>query len=292
MSTNKGPWYLLTGLVIGVVIGILYAWMVQPVQYTNTTPASLQPIFKDHYRSLIALAYLTNSDMVRASARLELLKDEDAYKTLSEQAQRSLAEGLLQEARALGLLAAALGQISPTVDPNSQSSPVVPVTGTQPSLITGTPPMAITPPGSGTDDSVPTLSSQSTTTPGDSSVSPPTQTPTLTPGAPFVLQSIEPVCDPDLEESLIQVFVQDAAEQPVPGVEIVVNWEGGENHFFTGLIPELGLGYADFSMTEGTTYTLRLAKVGEPITGITPTECEDDGAKPYWGSWRLVFSQP
>jgi hypothetical protein len=278
MSNNKGPWYLLTGLVIGVVIGILYAWLVQPVQYTNTTPASLQPIFKDRYRSLIALAYLTNSDMVRASARLELLKDEDAYKTLSEQAQRSLAEGLLQEARALGLLAASLAQISPTVDPNSQSSPVVPVTGTQPSLLTGTPVVAVTPPSSGTGDSLPTLFSQSTGT--------------ITPGAPFILQSIEPVCDPDLDEALIQVIVQDAAEQPVPGVEIVVNWEGGENHFFTGLIPELGLGYADFSMAEGTIYTLRLARVGEPITGITPTACEEDGAKPYWGSWRLVFSQP
>ena len=100
------------------------------------------------------------------------------------------------------------------------------------------------------------------------------------------------VCDPDLEEALIQVLARDAADQPVPGVEVVVNWEGGENHFFTGLIPELGLDYADFSMTAGTTYTLRLAEGGEPITGLTPSECESGGGKRYWGSWRLIFSQP
>lgn len=292
MSKNRGPWYLLTGLVIGLAIGILYAWLVQPVQYTNTTPASLQPIFKDQYRSLIALAYLTNSDMVRARARLELLKDEDAYQMLAEQAQRNLAAGLLQEARALGLLAASLGQISPTVYPNAQSSPAILITETESPSLKTTPTVAVTLPGSVTNDSLSTITNQLTTTPGDNSVSSPTQTPTLTPGAPFVFQSSELVCDTELEEALIQVLVQDAAGQPVPGVEIVVNWEDGENHFFTGLIPELGLGYADFTMTAGTTYTLRLVEGGEPITDITATECEGEGENRYWGSWRLIFSQP
>jgi hypothetical protein len=258
MSSNRGPWYLLTGLVIGVVIGLLYAWLVQPVQYTNTTPASLQPNFKDQYRSLIALAYLTNSDMVRAKARLELLKDEDAYRALAEQAQRTLGGGgILQEARALGLLAASLGQGSPTVDPNSQSSQVIPPVGTETPASSGTPATSSLTPsptanatlsGSGANDSLSTATSQLTKTPGETFVSLPTRTPTLTPGASFFLLSRELVCDPNLEEALIQVLALDAADQPVPGVEIVVNWEGGENHFFTGLIPELGLGYADFSM--------------------------------------------
>ena len=286
MIKNRGPWYLLTGLVIGVVIGLLYAWTVQPVQYTNTTPASLRPNFKNQYRSLIALAYLTNSDMVRAKARLELLKDEDAYQALAEQAQRTLAEGgFLQEARALGLLAASLGQGSATVDPNPQSSQATPSDETESPASSGTPATPSLTPS-------PTTTSQLTKTPGDTFAPLPTHTPTLTPGAPFVLLSRDLVCDPNLEEALIQVLARDAADQPVPGVEVVVNWEGGENHFFTGLIPELGLGYADFSMTAGTTYTLRLAEGGEPITGLTPSECESGGGKHYWGSWRLIFSQP
>lgn len=286
MIKNRGPWYLLTGLVIGVVIGLLYAWTVQPVQYTNTTPASLRPNFKDQYRSLIALAYLTNSDMVRAKARLELLKDEDAYQALAEQAQRTLAEGgFLQEARALGLLAASLGQGSATVDPNPQSSQATPSAEKESPASSGTPATPSLTPS-------PTATSQLTKTPGDTFAPLPTHTPTLTPGAPFVLLSRDLVCDPNLEEALIQVLARDAADQPVPGVEVVVNWESSENHFFTGLIPELGLGYADFSMTAGTTYTLRLAEGGEPITGLTPSECESGGGKRYWGSWRLIFSQP
>ncbi|MBI1865988.1 MAG: HD-GYP domain-containing protein, partial [Nitrospirae bacterium] len=54
-------------------------------------------------------------------------------------------------------------------------------------------------------------------------------------------------------------------------IEIVVVWDAGEDHFFTGLKPELGQGYADFTMTEGVSYTLRLA---EPFTMSEPLRIE------------------
>ncbi len=57
--------------------------------------------------------------------------------------------------------------------------------------------------------------------------------------------------------------ILDAAEQPVPSVELVVTWDGGEDHFFTGLKPELGLGYADFVMTPEVVYSIRLADGGQ-----------------------------
>ena len=120
----------------------------------------------------------------------------------------------------------------------------------------------------------------------------PTRTATSTPGATFVLESRELVCNPNLGESLIQILALDAADQPVPGVEVVITWESGEDHFFTGLKPELGLGYADFNMTAGTTYTLRLAEGGQPIPGLTPSECESEEGNRYWGAWLLIFSQP
>ncbi len=88
---DRGPWYLLTGLVLGAFLGLMYAWLVQPTQYTDTKPASLRADFKDRYRALIASAYMSNGDLVRAKARLELLQDADLYRMLSEQAQRTLA---------------------------------------------------------------------------------------------------------------------------------------------------------------------------------------------------------
>jgi len=111
---ERGPWYLLTGLVLGIALGLGYAWWVQPVEYVNTTPASLRQEFKDQYRALIAAAYLGNTDLVRARARLELLQDADIFRALSGQAQRTLANaGEGSEAQALGLLAIALGQAPP-----------------------------------------------------------------------------------------------------------------------------------------------------------------------------------
>jgi len=306
MNDDRGPWYLLTGLVLGAVIGLLYAWAVQPVQYTNTTPASLRPDFKDQYRALIAAAYLADGDLVRAKARLALLNDADVYRSLAEQAQRTLAEGSdPEEARALGLLAVALGQPPPTV-----VEPVTPTLSTPTPTLTST--LSLTPSAAapvmtgtlttptitatlgltGTAQAGPTRTPRTSPTPRPTGTPLPTRTPTPTPGAPFVLKSQESLCDPSLSEGLLQVETTDAAGNPVPGVEIVITWDGGENHFFTGFKPEIDLGYADFSMTPGITYTLRLAEGGQPISGLSASECETTGGKRYWGALRLDFEQP
>jgi len=97
------------------------------------------------------------------------------------------------------------------------------------------------------------------------------------------------VCDADLVAPLIQVVVTTASGDPIPGVEIVVIWDEGEDHFFTGLKPELGLGYADFTMTPGVVYTLQLPGSGEPVTGLQVESCVGEDGQVYSGSWRLVF---
>jgi hypothetical protein len=83
----------------------------------------------------------------------------------------------------------------------------------------------------------------------------------------------------------------DAAGNGVPGLEVIVTWEGGENHFFTGLKPEMGLGYADFQMLPGVSYTLRLAEGGQPVSNLVVTDCQT-GGNTQAGSWKLVFIQP
>jgi hypothetical protein len=100
------------------------------------------------------------------------------------------------------------------------------------------------------------------------------------------------VCEEKYTVPLIMVYVFNAANQPVPGVEAQVTWEGGEDTFFTGLKPEFGLGYADFEMTPEVIYTLRLADGGEPVSGLATVECENDDGLRWWGSWRVNFTQP
>jgi len=68
-------------------------------------------------------------------------------------------------------------------------------------------------------------------------------------------------------------------------------WDTGQDHFFTGLKPELGMGYGDFAMTEGVTYTLQLADSLQPVTNLAAHECEGQGDEPYLGSWLLQFEQ-
>lgn len=330
----RGPWYLLTGLLLGAVLGVAYAWMVQPVEYINTSPASLRSDFKDRYRALIASAYMANSDLVRARARLELLQDADVYQALAEQAQRTLAEGRSpEEARALGLLAVAIRQSSsaagsggvptsgetpsppPPATPQSttnftatlQSIPVITTTQAAP-LGTPTAPVTTTQVLSVTLAISPTLplptAPSATATPSPSSIrfatltptrtpTPlPTRTSTPTPGAPFVLDSLRQVCDRQWTEPLLQVETLDAARQPVSGVEVLVQWPGGQDRFLTGLKPEIGPGYGDFTMTPGVTYLLQIAGGGQPVPDLTAPECEDATGTRYWGSWRLIFAQP
>ena len=283
---NRGPWYLLTGLVLGILAGLLYAWLISPVQYTNTAPASLRGDFKDQYRTLIAVAYLSNTDFARAKARLDLLEDPDVVSALSLQAQLARQQGRPEsEISALTALALALQGSpivptilpSPSATPTRQLSPTVTPTQVVSLLSTLTPSQA--------------AGSTALQTPTPSLTPLPTRTATPTPGAAFVLQDQALVCTPGTA-SLIQVEALDAAGQPIPGVEVIVRWEAGEDHFFTGLKLELSPGYADFAIQPDQTYQVRLSDDGELVSGLAAAECETETGERYWGSWKLIFQQP
>lgn len=126
---KKGNWYLLTGLVIGFILGLVYAWLLNPVVYEHTAPANLREADKDTYRSLIAQVYASTGDLKRAASRLALLEDAEPVFTLGAQAQRLMAEGRVEEARALALLAAAVqtGMAWPTASPSPVPTQTLPM---------------------------------------------------------------------------------------------------------------------------------------------------------------------
>jgi len=301
MNDDRGPWYLLTGLVIGVALGLFYAWRVAPVEYKDTHPSMLRAEYKDQYRILVASAYAANGDLARAQARLKNLADPDISRTLTIQAQRALAGGSTpEEAHALGLLAVALSQGGSPGVSAIQTAPVPPDTALPVASPSFTP-AATLEPATSTPESIPapslTPTAPASATPTQSNAEPtitplPTRTATPTPGAPYVLQSKTPLCDEQIEQPLIMIEANDAAGQPVPGVDVFVSWQGGQDHFFTGLKRELGLGYADFVMTPGESYTVHLADGGEPVPDLIANECAAADGDRFWGSWRLVFIQP
>ena len=53
-----------------------------------------------------------------------------------------------------------------------------------------------------------------------------------------------------------QPGTENANGDQIPGVEVDIIWDSGFDHFFTGLKPDLGAGYGDFTMTGGVVFTL------------------------------------
>jgi hypothetical protein len=99
---------------------------------------------------------------------------------------------------------------------------------------------------------------------------------------PYRVVERQQVCgDPDWV-SVLQIYVQDVEGQGLPNVEVQVSWEGGWNHFFTGLKPEIDSGYADFQMSPGQVYDVVVW--GTQVGDISTEGCPSGPA-----GWRLVF---
>ena len=283
-------WYLLTGLLIGLGLGLLVAWVLYPVQYIDSSPYSLGASSKEGYRSMIAQAYLADGDLERARQRLALLRDTSLVQVLADQAQRLVAKnGSPQEARALAQLAADLqqapagtavgtpaGKVSrtPTRDrPTKQATP-------SPTLEIGQ--VVLTP----------TLKSSNTPKPMATFTPRVTAAFSPTPGAPFALKEKHKVCDPKLPNALLQVEVVNGAGQPAADIRVDVTWNGGQDSFYTGLFPNADVGYADFSMSPDVTYSLQVGDGGELVAKLAAPECKNSDDTPYLGGWFLTFNQP
>lgn len=289
MKVKRFPWALLFALLAGFGIGLAYAWVISPVQYVDAEPRVLRNDFKDNFRSAIAAAYASNADLERARARLTLLGNPDPYQALTAQAQRMLAAGEPAEAvQKVALLASAFQVTQPVAVEPSPTETAVPTSSpeqTDPTVDTHT----VT-----AEPFEPTIEAESTSTPATLLTATPraSRTPTPTLGAPFQLVGEDTVCDTELEEGLLQVVVINLSRRQIPGAEIIITWNSGEEHIFTGLKSELGNGYADFLMTPDVTYSVRMADGGTPASGISAPECATTGGETYLGGIRVTFQQP
>jgi hypothetical protein len=299
MKGKAGYLFLVTGLALGIGIGLLIAWGLAPAQYVDTTPASLRTDFKDDYRYMIASAYTASGDLPRAQARLAALGESDSAKTLGAQAQRMLAENIpMDRIRVLANLSEAI-----QTQPTASAAPAFPPTAS-PMPVEASSEAAASPTTKPPTEPVETATSEPTATSelDDTPAAPlptaiftatphPTRTPTPTPGVPFVLANQSTFCEPT-QPGLLQIYLVDEAFKPVAGAELVITWFGGEEHFFTGLKPEIGFGYADYQMAENTEYALSLSGGGTRVTGLKAPPCTDSNGKTYPGGIRLEFKQP
>jgi hypothetical protein len=272
----------------------VYSWLISPVTYVDASPAILRTDFKDQYRSVIAASYHSTHDLPRARARLELLGDVDPVGELSAQAQRMLAAGEpFESVRPIAQLATDLQQGFASI-PETSAPPAVEVIQTP--TLAETPFIETLPITETIINQEPTLAFEQTLVIPQQSLTTSTPRPTSRPkpgvGDPFTLVGQDTVCDPSLKEGLLQVILMDSRRRQVPGIKIIVTWDQGEDHFYTGLKPELGNGYADFLMQAGTIYSVRVVEGGSFVPNITAPNCTDAGGANGMGGLLLTFQQP
>jgi hypothetical protein len=123
------------GFLIGLALGLIYTWVIDPPPLTVTSPAALNPHDKEIYTVLIAAAYVADEDLDRARSRLAQLKDPDTERTIIALAERYINEGRdARDIRALARLSDALGGTSAAMRPFIATSTSTPTLTPQPSV--------------------------------------------------------------------------------------------------------------------------------------------------------------
>lgn len=293
---------LLVGIGIGLALGLVYTWVIDPVELVNTYPALLRTDYRRDWVRLAALSYVADDNLERIRVRLDGLGQEDIGSALRP---------LIEEYAAAGHSAETLRRLTTLAQVFDVQTPAMLVYLDSPSP---SPPAGI---ATLSRTSVPSLVSSSTHTPNPTATAPPTAVPTprtpspvptLTPApveptrtpapptptppllARLQLVQQEQVCEREEAEQIV-VVVRDEQGAELPGVTVWLIWPGGADRAVTGLKPQQGAGYVDFYAEWGINYSLGVGELGIPlITGLRLEPCpaaRDEEA--IIGSWRIVL---
>jgi len=273
------PVVLAASLALGVVLGLVYAWLIAPVHYVDTAPDRLRTDLKEEYIVLASEAFAADGDWPALEQRLGALHEPDWAGSVRTLAGKAIAEGRpVGVVRSLAVVAQRLGLEDPAFAPFAPlPSPTVKATST---------PGALASQPSPTPPRLPSASATAWPT----STAPPPPRPTATPGVNYRLVTQQGICDPDRPEPLLQVVVRDSQGNHLPGVQVLVGWDGGSSRLHTGLKPELGWGYADLVMQADHVYQVRLAAGSEIVNGISASPCNSRAGERLL-SIRLIFER-
>jgi hypothetical protein len=282
--------------VVGLVLSLPYGWLLDP-QPQPIRPADLRQRDKEIYLRFIAAAFFHDQDKTRAQARLAALTEPNINGLMIGLTERYIIEERdVRDIIALATLAEAIGQTTPAMlaflATPTPAPTVTPTRGPTP-----TPhPTLTTPTATRTPSPTPTHTPTATLTPAllPTRTSTPTRTPTPGPNSPFGVAQSVPLCDVT-NGGLLRIYVRDRLGVGVPGIEIAIDWAGGQDRLFTGFKPEIDPGYADFEMQPGERYLVKPVSVNPQgqMPEVTPGDnnlCPDLPATTA-PSWQIVFQQ-
>jgi len=257
-------------LATGLGLGLGYAWLIDPVTYTESSPAQVVSNYRSTWLITAAEAYAQDGDWTRTQLRLEALHDLNLPQTVNELFERYSAQGPNPIARALARLADRLGVRTAAMNVYL-ATPVMTPTPAPTSARTTRPTPATTP--------RPTI----TATP-QSIVTRSLPTTALPSAYQLISRVAECTRPPAIPQ--IRVILQDADGRGLQGQEVWITWDGGADRFVTGLKPEIDPGYGDFDMAVDQSYNVSVDKpTAVIVSGLQAGPCTGDGRL----SWRLVL---
>ena len=277
IDDTASPALLLLGAILGFVTALSMVWgLPDPNQFVVDPPA-LSPEAKETYVLLVSMTYAQDGDFERAKQRLALLNDFELRSTLAALAARYTAELMPEpQRRALAKMAVAMGADSAALRVYA---------------VTATPSAAPRPTATRVVQTVLAAETARTGLIGTPTPSPsPTQSPLL---AYHVIEQARVPCDQGHNaQPQLLIDVQDARGQGVPGVRLRVQWNDGQDEFFTGLTGT-DPGYAEFAMQPGKTYSLLVADGSSQIafgldSGQLDPGCPND-SQSHFKAWRILF---
>ena len=242
------------GLVAGITLGLVIAWGVLPVTFTNADPADLRQSLKDDYVRLASVKYESDANLETARRRIESLELSNPTQTFDdlitlEQNSKSTdtQDALIHLGQALELK--------------------LPYTAQRPA------------PGVPTPETVYVVA---------------TPIPSILTFRLVEHSQLTCADEPDTAHLRIIVRDSAAHDLPNIGIEISGADTQERETIYTGLKPERGVGYADYETTPGTYAVRILDAETETVSNLTigdaPANCRADrGATPR--GWKLVFQQ-
>lgn len=278
---------LIFGLIVGVAAGLFYAWGVNPVVEYDTEPWQLRQSDKAHYVVAIMLDYSYDGDLNQAVDRLLALQlDGDPLQAVADLACNLASTGYIDSNSGLRAVRSMMtfyqlqgktGCADTLLPLNQEPPPTSAVVEVVIPTATFMPPATKTPTPSGP--------AAPTATPIRVIV------PTSAPQLNFVLANISTFCSSS-DSGEIEVVVQDATGEGIPGQQVRVRWDSGSDSFFTGLKPGEDPGYGDFTMTSGNGYLVDLPGLSDPIAEpLAAVPCTTDAGDAATTSYRVIFRE-
>jgi hypothetical protein len=88
--------WILLGLAAGIGIGLLYGWVLDPVDFVDLTPDTLRPDYRADYILMVAEAYRSEDDLDLAARRLAIFGSKPPAEIASEALNFGASNGFTQ----------------------------------------------------------------------------------------------------------------------------------------------------------------------------------------------------